>query len=217
MKRNRNLANKAGMTATELFEEWRGSYTYKYGLRSFRSYFILCSPTHSQSDLIILPGYIDFLPDDVVLDTHFTRNIRLRVPVVSSPMDTVTEHRMAIAMAVRSSELNIFCVCALRRLVDAKKLNGGIGVIHQNLEPEQQAQEVRRVKRYESGFILDPYVLSPSDTVAKVDEIKQTQGFSGIPITGALLLLFYGGALHAMHTYMCLMLCVVHCSRWQAR
>lgn len=112
-------------------------------------------------DLILLPGYIDFSNEDVSLKTRLSRNIELNVPYVSSPMDTVTEARTAIAMA----------------------LQGGIGIIHYNNTIEEQAAMVRSVKRYENGFISDPVVLSPAHKVSDVDVIKHTFGFSGIPIT----------------------------------
>ncbi|MFP4267399.1 MAG: IMP dehydrogenase [Spirochaetaceae bacterium] len=113
------------------------------------------------NDFILLPGYIDFIPQEVDIETSLSRRIRLKRPLISSPMDTVTEGRMAIAMA----------------------LLGGIGFIHYNNTPDEQAEEIKKVKRYENGFISDPMVLSPDSPIAKVDKIRDTYGFSGVPIT----------------------------------
>lgn len=112
-------------------------------------------------DFLILPGYIDFSPHEVSLDTKLSRNIFLKTPMISSPMDTVTESEMAIAMA----------------------LLGGIGIIHANNTIENQTDLVSRVKRFENGFISDPLVLSPQHKISDVDDIKNRFGFSGIPIT----------------------------------
>ena len=112
-------------------------------------------------DFIVLPGHIDFHFQDVELSTRFTRRVPLRLPFVSSPMDTVTEHAMAIGLA---------CL-------------GGLGVLHYNNSVAEQAEEVRKVKRYENGFITRPVVLGPQQKIKDVDEIKARYGFSGIPIT----------------------------------
>lgn len=112
-------------------------------------------------DFIVLPGYIDFQASEVDLETQVTRNIRIKRPLVSSPMDTVTEWEMASTLA----------------------LLGGIGIIHYNNSIDIQTEHVRKVKRFENGFILDPVVLSPRHTVLDVDNIKVEHGFSGIPIT----------------------------------
>ncbi|KAG9121459.1 inosine-5'-monophosphate dehydrogenase [Ceratobasidium sp. 392] len=119
------------------------------------------------NDFLILPGKIDFAAGDVVTDSRITRNVTLKTPFVSSPMDTVTEKEMAISMA----------------------LLGGLGVIHHNQSAESQASMVRAVKRHENGFISDPVVLSPNNHVSDVLEIKERLGFCGIPITDT-------GALH---------------------
>lgn len=112
-------------------------------------------------DIILLPGHISFGPGEVSLRTRLTREIELNTPLTSSPMDTVTESDMAIFLG----------------------LLGGIGFIHYNNSIEEQAAHVRKVKRFENGFITDPIVLSPSHTIRDIDEIRHTQGFSGIPIT----------------------------------
>ncbi|KAH8423170.1 inosine-5'-monophosphate dehydrogenase, variant 2 [Aspergillus melleus] len=102
-----------------------------------------------------------FPASDVSLDTPVTKRISLKAPLLSSPMDTVTEHNMAIHMA----------------------LLGGLGVIHHNCTAEEQAEMVRKVKRYENGFILDPVVLSPKATVGEARDLKTKWGFGGFPVT----------------------------------
>ena len=134
------MQNKDGFSAHEIFTTPNG-YTY--------------------NDFIILPGYIDFDPETVILETNITRNIKLKSPLVSSPMDTVTEADMAIALA----------------------LWGGIGIVHYNNSIEQQADIVGKVKRYENGFINKPFVLSPQNRISDIDMIKAVYHFSGIPIT----------------------------------
>jgi IMP dehydrogenase len=116
---------------------------------------------YTYDDIIFLPGFIDFSTDDISLQTKVTRNISLNLPLVSSPMDTVTESSMAINMA----------------------LQGGLGVIHYNNTIEEQCHEVDLVKRFKNGFISHPICLSPNHTIADVDKIKLEVGFSGIPIT----------------------------------
>jgi len=98
----------------------------------------------------------------VTLDTPVTKRITLKTPFVSSPMDTVTEHSMAIHLA----------------------LLGGLGVIHHNCSADEQAEMVRKVKRFENGFILDPVVISPTTTVAQAKALKDKWGFGGFPVTG---------------------------------
>ena len=112
-------------------------------------------------DINLLPGHIVFGLDDVDLSTQLTPRIRLNLPVISSPMDTVTEADMAIGIA----------------------LLGGLGIIHYNNTVEEQARQVWRVKRFENGFITEPVVLSADRTIADVDRIKEEMGFTGIPIT----------------------------------
>jgi IMP dehydrogenase len=102
---------------------------------------------------------------DVTLDTPITKRITLKTPFVSSPMDTVTEHNMAIHIA----------------------LLGGLGVIHHNCSQDDQAEMVRKVKRFENGFILDPIVISPKTTVAEAKALKERWGFGGFPVTGKQL------------------------------
>lgn len=112
-------------------------------------------------DLVVMPGHIGFGLESVDLSTRLTRAINLRLPLVSSPMDTVTEHRMAIGVA----------------------LMGGIGIIHNNMGIAQQVEQVRKTKRFENGFITEPFVLKPTDTVHDVDCIKKKYGYSSVPIT----------------------------------
>lgn len=112
-------------------------------------------------DVLLVPGRASVHPRDIDISTQLTRTIRLNIPLVSAPMDTVTESSLAIALAQE----------------------GGIGIIHRNLSIEAQAREVRKVKRSESGVILDPVTLGPNDSIQKARDTMRIQNVSGIPIT----------------------------------
>lgn len=112
-------------------------------------------------DVLLVPQFSSVIPNDVDLATNLTKKIRLNIPLMSAGMDTVTEHRMAIAMARQ----------------------GGIGVIHKNMSIQQQAEEVDKVKRSEFGVISDPFSLSPEHTLGDADKLMAKFRISGVPIT----------------------------------
>ena len=113
------------------------------------------------ADVLLVPAYSEVIPNQVDISTWLTNTIRLNVPLMSAGMDTVTEHRMAIAMARQ----------------------GGIGIIHKNMSIEAQAEEVDKVKRSENGVITDPFYLSPEHTLADADRLMAKFRISGVPIT----------------------------------
>ncbi|MFT7331262.1 MAG: IMP dehydrogenase, partial [Roseivirga sp.] len=111
-------------------------------------------------DVLLIPAFSEVLPREVSIQTKFTKNITLNTPIISAAMDTVTESAMAIAMA----------------------REGGIGVLHKNLTIEQQAAEVKKVKRSESGMIIDPITIGKDGTVQDAQSIMREYGIGGIPV-----------------------------------
>ena len=111
-------------------------------------------------DVLLLPAYSSILPKDVSLKTQLTRQIQLNIPLLSAAMDTVTESRLAIALAQE----------------------GGMGIIHKNMSPEQQTKQVRQVKKFENGIVTDPYTISPSTTVRELQALTSRLGVSGMPV-----------------------------------
>src|ERR1051326_9097908 len=111
-------------------------------------------------DVLLEPGYSEVVPRDVDVRTQLTTKIRLNMPVLSSPMDTVTESALAIALAQE----------------------GGIGIIHKNLSAENQAREVEKVKRSENGVIVDPITLPPTATIGTARKLMREYNVSGVPI-----------------------------------
>ena len=111
-------------------------------------------------DVLLLPAYSTVLPKDANLQTQLTREISLNIPLVAAAMDTVTESSLAIALAQE----------------------GGVGIIHKNMSVEKQAQEVRRVKKFESGVINDPIVTSPHTSIREVLALTRAHNISGVPV-----------------------------------
>lgn len=113
-------------------------------------------------DVLLIPQYSEVLPRETDLSTSLSRNIKLKIPFIAAAMDTVSEHKLAIALARQ----------------------GGIAIIHKNMPIDRQVEEVRRVKRAESGMIIDPLTLSPDDSLASVNSIMKENKIGGIPIVG---------------------------------
>ena len=111
-------------------------------------------------DVTLVPAYSDILPGDVDLETQLTRDLSLKIPLISAAMDTVTEARLAIALAQE----------------------GGIGIVHKNMTAQRQAAEVRIVKKYEAGVIKDPVTVNPQSTIREVLEITHRHNISGVPV-----------------------------------
>ncbi|MFT7295094.1 MAG: IMP dehydrogenase, partial [Pseudohongiellaceae bacterium] len=114
-------------------------------------------------DVLLLPAHSNVLPKSVNLESHIAHGIALNIPLVSSAMDTVTESRLAIAMAQE----------------------GGLGVIHKSMSVEQQAREVRIVKKYESGVVKDPFTISVTATIRDLTASMKENGISGMPVVDA--------------------------------
>lgn len=114
-------------------------------------------------DVLLVPGYSEVLPREVNISSFFTKKIRLNTPIVSAAMDTVTEHVLAIAIAQE----------------------GGIGVLHKNMTIEEQAEQVRMVKRSESGMILDPVVINYKANVGEAKKLMEENKIGGIPVIDA--------------------------------
>jgi IMP dehydrogenase len=111
-------------------------------------------------DVLLTPGYSEVIATDVSLRTRLTREIELNIPLVSAAMDTVTEWRLAIAMAQE----------------------GGIGILHKSMSIAEQAEHVRKVKKFESGVVKDPITIQQSATVAELKELTSAHGISGVPV-----------------------------------
>ena len=111
-------------------------------------------------DVLLLPGYSEVVARDVSLKTQLTREIALSIPLMSAAMDTVTEARLAIAIAQE----------------------GGIGIVHKNLTVDEQAREVSKVKRYESGVVKEPITIQASEPIRRLIEIKNEHDISGVPV-----------------------------------
>src|ERR1700760_1496983 len=123
------------------------------GLQGFREAFTF-------DDVLLKPGHSDVMPSEVDIRSHLTRATPLNIPIIASAMDTVTEARMAIAMAQA----------------------GGIGVIHRNFDAEGQAAQVRQVKKYESGMVVNPLTIEPDATLSDALALMKAHGISGIPV-----------------------------------
>ncbi len=117
-------------------------------------------PALTYDDVLLKPGYSEILPSEAILETQFTRNIKIKIPIASSAMDTVTESKTAITMAKE----------------------GGIGVIHKNLSIEAQAAEVKKVKKFEAGMITDPITIHPDETLFKLVDLISTHKITGVPV-----------------------------------
>ncbi len=111
-------------------------------------------------DVLLIPAHSQVLPREVSLETRLTRRIRLNIPIISAAMDTVTEARLAIALAAQ----------------------GGMGIIHKNMSPERQAREVLQVKKYEAGVIRDPVTVSPGTSIGEVMQVTRANNISGVPV-----------------------------------
>ena len=111
-------------------------------------------------DVLLRPAHSEVLPTSVNISSKVARGIKLNIPVISAAMDTVTEGRLAIAMAQA----------------------GGLGVIHRNLEPSEQAEEVRKVKKYESGMVVDPLTIHPDATLKEALDLMSRHSISGVPV-----------------------------------
>ncbi|MFP4446467.1 MAG: IMP dehydrogenase, partial [Desulfosudaceae bacterium] len=122
---------------------------------------IVPEEAYSFDDVMLIPNYSEVLPEDVNTATRLTRNLSLNIPIISAAMDTVTESATAISMARA----------------------GGMGIIHRNMSVEDQAREVGRVKKSESGMVVDPVTTDPDKPIGSVLELMRTYDISGVPVT----------------------------------